>query len=74
MGKGSKARPLSVSLDKFDTNWDRIFNKRWDNTGTDKNEYYDILTTEEALAEMVRISEEMGDYIDGPIDNPLIKK
>ena len=45
-----------------------------DNTGVSKNEYYDILTTEEALQEMVRISEEMGDYIDGPIDNPLIKK
>ena len=54
-----------------------------DNSGTDKNEYYDILTTEdailkmtpeEALQEMVRISEEMGDYIDAPIDNPLVKK
>ena len=87
MGKGSKARPLSVSLDKFDTNWDRIFSKREDNTGTDKNEYYDILTTEEcvlsalekmtaeeALQEMVKISEEMGDYVNAPIDNPLIKK
>lgn len=54
-----------------------------DNTGIDKNEYYDILTTEdailkmtpeEALQEMVRISEEMGDYINAPIDNPLVKK
>ena len=54
-----------------------------DNTGTSKNEYYDILTTEdailkmtpeEALQEMVRISEEMGDYINAPIDNPLVKK
>ena len=54
-----------------------------DNTGVSKNEYYDVLTTEdailkmtteEALQEMVRISEEMGDYITGPIDNPLVKK
>ena len=54
-----------------------------DNTGTSKNEYYDVLTTEdailkmtteEALQEMVRISEEMGAYIDEPIDNPLVKK
>jgi hypothetical protein len=45
-----------------------------DNTGTNKNEYYDILTTEEALVEMMRVSEEMGAYIDEPIDNPLVKK
>ena len=74
MGKGSKPRPLSVSQETFDTNWNVVFNQKENNTGTDKNEYYDILTTEEALQEMVRISEEMGDYIDGPIDNPLIKK
>lgn len=45
-----------------------------DNTGTSKNEYYDVMTTEEALQEMVRISEEIGDYINAPIDNPLVKK
>ena len=39
-----------------------------------KNDYSDQLTTEEALQEMVRISEEMGAYVDEPIDNPLIKK
>lgn len=26
-GKGSRARPLSVSKDKFNDNWDRIFKK-----------------------------------------------
>jgi len=25
MGKGSKPRPFSVSLDEFDANWDMIF-------------------------------------------------
>jgi len=27
-GKGSRARPLSVSKSKFDDNWDRIFGKK----------------------------------------------
>jgi hypothetical protein len=25
MGKGSRARPIEVPKDKFDTNWERIF-------------------------------------------------
>lgn len=73
-GKGSKPRPYSVDQKTFDSNWDSIFSKKEDNTGTSKNEYYDILSTEDALVEMVRISEEMGAYVDEPIDNPLIKK
>ena len=49
-GKGSKPRPFSVSQDEYDNRWDAIFGKKkQDNTGTDKNEYYDILTTEESL-------------------------
>ena len=27
-GKGSRARPLSVSKSKFDDNWDKIFGKK----------------------------------------------
>jgi hypothetical protein len=27
MSKGSKQRPLQVSKDKFDANWDKIFKK-----------------------------------------------
>ena len=27
-GKGSKARPPSVTLDEFDSNWDRIFSNK----------------------------------------------
>ena len=79
-GKGSKPRPYSVDQKTFDSNWDSIFNKKkkTDQEKFDeaimKNEYYDKLTTEEALTEMVRISEEMGAYVDEPIDNPLIKK
>lgn len=59
-GKGSRPRPYSVDKQTYDQNWDNIFNKK--------------MTPEEALQEMVRISEEMGLYVDGPIDNPLIKK
>ncbi len=44
-GKGSKPRPYSVDQKTFDNNWDMIFKK--DNTGTDKNEYQDIVSTED---------------------------
>ena len=27
-GKGSKPRPLSVDLNNFDSNWDKIFGKK----------------------------------------------
>ena len=27
MGKGSRSRPLTVSKEEFDNNWDKIFNK-----------------------------------------------
>ena len=52
-GKGSTPRPFSVSYEQYSNNYDAIFGKKKtkvdDNTGTDKNEYYDILTTEQAL-------------------------
>ena len=59
-GKGSNPRPFSVDQKTFDSNWDNIFKKR--------------MEPEDALREMVRASEEMGAYVDDPIDNPLIKK
>ena len=58
-GKGSKPRPYSVSQAEYDSRWDAIFNrdlKEEDNTGTSKNEYSDILTTEQALTESVEAS------------------
>jgi hypothetical protein len=67
-GKGSKARPYSVSQQEYDNRWDYIFSRDLDdakledeafdaikdqrvidNTGTDKDEYYDVLTTEDCL-------------------------
>jgi hypothetical protein len=48
-GKGSKPRPFSVTQKEFDSNWNKIFKKNVDNTGTDKNEYYDILSTEDCF-------------------------
>ena len=83
MSKGSNPRPFSVDQKTFDSNWDKIFGAGAEKQANENlkifsNEYQDILSTEDcvldALTEMVRISEEMGDYIDGPIDNPLIKK
>ena len=49
MSKGSKQRPQTVSDEVLAENWARTFAKNPDNTGIDKNEYYDVLTTEEAL-------------------------
>ena len=46
-GKGSKQRPTDHT--KYSEGYDRIFGKREDNTGTNKNEYYDILTTEDCF-------------------------
>jgi hypothetical protein len=49
-GKGSKARPLTVSNEEYANRWDAIF-------GTDQK-----TKQERALDEMVRISQEMGLY------------
>jgi hypothetical protein len=50
-GKGSSPRPYSVDQKTFDNNWENIFGKKnkQDNTGTDKNEYQDVLSTEDCL-------------------------
>lgn len=50
-GKGSTPRPISISQAEYNSRWDAIFGRdiKEDNTGTSKNEYYDILTTEQAL-------------------------
>jgi hypothetical protein len=49
-GKGSAPRPFSVDQKTFDNNWDKIFGKKKeDNTGVEKNEYQDILSTEDCL-------------------------
>jgi ubiquinone/menaquinone biosynthesis C-methylase UbiE len=58
-GKGSKPRPYSVDQKTFDNNWDVIFKKKTDR--------------EKALEEMMRVSEEMGAYVNEPIINPLVK-
>lgn len=79
-GKGSKPRPFSVSQHEYDTRWDAIFSRdlKEDNTGTSKDEFYDTLTTEDALVELHRANEELGLSYDDPMflpeNNPLIKK
>lgn len=35
-GKGSKPRPYSVDQKTFDTNWDAIFKKSKEHSGTEK--------------------------------------
>lgn len=53
-GKGSKPRPISITQQEYDTRWDAIFGRDIpeDNTGTDKNEYSDVLTTEDCIIDM----------------------
>ena len=50
-GKGSKARPFSVAHEEYSKRWDAIFSRDGldDNTGTSKNEYQDILSTEDCF-------------------------
>lgn len=50
-GKGSDRRRMQISQQEWDSRWDAIFQRdvKEDNTGTSKNEYYDVLTTEDAL-------------------------
>jgi hypothetical protein len=43
-GKGSKPRPLSVDRETYESNWEAIFKK-----DILKNEYYDILSTEDCF-------------------------
>ncbi len=54
-GKGSSPRPLSVDLDTFDNNWDKIFKKnKWDHysdlpSPDSYNDNQDILSTEDCV-------------------------
>jgi len=50
-GKGSSPRPFSISQDEYEKRWDAIFQRdlKEDNTGTNKNEFQDVLSTEDCL-------------------------
>jgi hypothetical protein len=55
-GKGSSPRPFSVDRKTYEDNWDKIFKKPdWDNYSdlpspdAYKNDYQDILSTEECV-------------------------
>lgn len=48
-GKGSRPRPFSVDRKTFEDNWDRIFGK---------NDYQDILSTEDAIVDALDNFEE----------------
>ena len=55
-GKGSRPRPLSVSDKEYASRWDAIFGRdtdNKDNTGVTKNEYQDVLSTEECIEDLV---------------------
>jgi hypothetical protein len=56
-GEGSKPRPFSVPNEEFASRWDAIFKKnKEDNTGVTKNEYQDILSTEDCFLDDVDIN------------------
>jgi hypothetical protein len=57
-GKGSRARPLSVTQEQYDNRWDYIFSREKikpadseDNTGVTKNEFQDVLSTEDCMTD-----------------------
>ncbi len=54
-GKGSRPRPFSVSEEEYRTRWDAIFGRdqKQDNTGVTKNEYQDVLSTEDCIPDTV---------------------
>ena len=39
-GKGSKTRPPSVTLDEFDSNWDRIFSNKNEKVSSKTDQTY----------------------------------
>jgi hypothetical protein len=50
-GKGSKPRPFSVSQQEYDKRWDAIFGRDLKDDLNLKNEFQDILSTEDCLLE-----------------------
>ena len=51
-GKGSAPRPFSVSNEEYKNRWDAIFGRdKNDNTGTSKNEFQDVLSTEDCIVD-----------------------
>ena len=50
-GKGSRPRPYSVSNEEYNNRWDAIFgrDKQKFDEAVFKNEYQDVLSTEECL-------------------------
>lgn len=61
-GKGSKPRPLSVNYDTYANNYDRIFGNRVKNSQREK-----------ALDELTRLGQEMEEYDNRDVNNPLRK-
>lgn len=50
-GKGSSPKPFSIIQDEYEKRWDAIFQRDLDedNTDTSKNEFQDVLSTEDCL-------------------------
>ena len=48
-GKGSKARPFSVSQEEYATRWDAIFQRDLPKEEKPKSDYQDILSTEDCV-------------------------
>ena len=71
-GKGSAPRPFSVSQAEYESRWDVIFGRdqKEDNTGVQKTEYYDIMTTEQALVHENQQSPNGGMVDTGDLKSP----
>ncbi len=51
VAKAQAADPQAVPDQQVAENWARIFARNPDNTGVDKTEYYDLLSTEDCLTD-----------------------
>jgi hypothetical protein len=58
-GKGSAPRPFTIKHEDYANNWDAIFSKKkvapehQDNTGVNKNEFQDTLSTEDCVVDAI---------------------
>ena len=59
-GKGSGRRDMSISHEEYTNRWEHIFGRdqqkqvKEDNTGVTKNEYQDMLQTEDAVLDALK--------------------
>jgi hypothetical protein len=60
-GKGSTPRPMSVTQEEYENRWDAIFGRDLKEEPNLKNEYQDILSTEDCILSAFEKFQKQGD-------------